>query len=396
MKKRSKIPRVVIDIKPDRESDRRILAGIAQYAAMYGPWEFIMRPLRYTSMHNSKINPLWFADVEADGIIARGLANIDYIRETGLPAIIGGVYREDCEGFTCLKTDSQSIAELAAQHLLDCGFTHFAFCGFADIDWSIYRQNAFTNIIKKNGYEVSSFPALAPELTNTPLEKSELKKWIKSLPKPTGIMACNDDRALQVVEAAKMADILVPDDVAVLGVDNDSMVCGFSNPPLSSVDVDFETAGFKVSKILADMMLTGKKVEEVVYASSSGIEHRRSTDTLVIDDKIIVKALQFIRQHPASPIQVIDVAEHCNLSRRVLEKRFRKVLNRTIFQELKKVRVLHLCKLLKDTNESISEIASRVRFTDVEHFSRYFREAVGVSPTEYRKKWAMRSGGEAL
>ena len=348
MKKRSKIPRVVIDIKPDRESDRRILAGIAQYAAMYGPWEFIMRPLRYTSMHNSKINPLWFADVEADGIIARGLANIDYIRETGLPAIIGGVYREDCEGFTCLKTDSQSIAELAAQHLLDCGFTHFAFCGFADIDWSIYRQNAFTNIIKKNGYEASSFPALAPELTNTPLEKSELKKWIKSLPKPTGIMACNDDRALQVVEAAKMADILVPDDVAVLGVDNDSMVCGFSNPPLSSVDVDFETA------------------------------------------------LQFIRQHPASPIQVIDVAEHCNLSRRVLEKRFRKVLNRTIFQELKKVRVLHLCKLLKDTNESISEIASRVRFTDVEHFSRYFREAVGVSPTEYRKKWAMRSGGEAL
>jgi LacI family transcriptional regulator len=388
-----KIPRVIIDVKSERESDRRILAGIAKFAAIYGPWEFIMKPLGYTRINLHGMRTLWYEGVQADAIFSRGFENIDYIRKAGIPAVISGVYKEVASGFTCLKTDSQGIAEQAAEHLIDCGFVNYAFCGFSDIDWSMYREAAFAEIIENNGHSVYKFPALAPELTNTPEEKVALTKWLISLPKPVGIMACNDDRGWQVIEAAKMAGILVPDEVAVLGVDNDSMVCGFSNPPLSSIDVDFETAGFKACKMLSDMIHSGKHLEEVIRALPTGVEHRRSTDTLIIPDESVVRALQFIRQHPTSPLQVADVAEHCGLSRRVLEKRFRTVLNRSVFQELKKVRVKHLCKLLTSTNEPVTEIASRIFFTDFEHFSRYFKSAVGVSPTEYRKKYSKHLSG---
>lgn len=198
-------------------------------------------------------------------------------------------------------------------------------------------------------------------------------------------MACNDDRGQHVIEACKIAELHIPEDVAVIGVDNDDLICDLCDPPLTSVALNVEKAGYETAKLLDSMMNNKNTVNRNINVKPTYVRTRYSTDIIATEDKELTKAISFIRQNFRKNIKVEDVVESTLLSRRSLEQRFRNELNRSINSEIRSIRVEHICKLLVETDLSISEIAYGLGFSSAEHISRYFQREKGKCPREFRK-----------
>ena len=216
-------------------------------------------------------------------------------------------------------------------------------------------------------------------------EQILMAAWLKQLKKPVGIMACNDDRGQHVIEACKIAMLRVPEDVAVIGVDDDDLICDLCDPPLSSVALNVEKAGYEAAKLLDKMMSEGKQINKNIEVNPTYVRIRHSTDIIATQDIELTKAITFIRQNFRKSIQVKNVVEATTLSRRGLEQRFRNKLNRSINSEIRRIRIEHICRLLVETELSISEIAYGFGFSSVEHISRYFQKEMGQSLRDYRK-----------
>jgi LacI family transcriptional regulator len=232
------------------------------------------------------------------------------------------------------------------------------------------------------GYSVDVYSPLK----NISFQKEQLRiaGWLSSLPKPVGILACNDDRGQHVLEACKLADINVPEDVAVLGVDNDTLICDLCDPPLSSVSLGTIQAGFEASKLL-DRLMNGEKMNgQIISVPATHIVKRQSTDILAINDKNIVNALLYIKANFKEKIKVDEVVKATALGRRNLERKFKKVLGRSILEEITRARIEHISKLLIETDLRISEIMSTVNFSEIQHLSRYFRKEKSMSMRDFR------------
>jgi LacI family transcriptional regulator len=220
-----------------------------------------------------------------------------------------------------------------------------------------------------------------------------MAKWLKSLPKPLGLMACNDDRGQHVIEACKIAGLRVPDEVGIIGADNDELVCELSDPPMSSVAVNFERAGYESAEVLAQLIsghARKRSRSNQIIVQATHVVARQSTDILSISDLALGKGLRFIRQRGNEALNVADVVLAAGLSRRVLEKRFRKLLGRSVLSEIRRVRVEHICRMLVETNQSVSQIALALGYDGVEHFARYFRAEVQMTPLAYRKRFGQK------
>jgi LacI family transcriptional regulator len=216
-------------------------------------------------------------------------------------------------------------------------------------------------------------------------EKPILAEWLRGLPKPIGIMACNDDRGQHITEACANAKIEVPYEVAVIGVDNYDQVCDISYPSLSSVALDVEKAGFRMSELL-DKMMSGRKMPpQTVIVQPKRVVMRQSTNIVAVEDKLVSQALNFIHQNAQHLIQVDDVVKDLNVSRSNLHDKFMKTLGRTVYDEIKRVRIDLICQMLIETDLSISDIALSLGYDNTNHIARYFRQKLGMSLQEYRK-----------
>jgi LacI family transcriptional regulator len=373
---------VVLPIESSRESGRDFLKGIAKYSRLHGPWTFYWEPGGLDEVFPRLKN------LNADGIIMRDSERLEEVLRLGFPVIVFGHNLERIPNFIPVITDSRNIGKMAAEHLLNCGFANFAYCGFDDISWSIERSVSFRNNITKAGFETSLYKQPAPYKKLTwEKEQHFLVEWLMELPKPVGLMTCNDDRSQQVVQACKIANLKVPEDVAIIGVDNDELICDLSDPPLTSVALNFERAGYEGAQIL-DRLMEGKQVnvkEITIYATH--IVTRQSTDITAIEDVDVANAISFIRNHARESVRVDDVVNAIPLSRRVLEKRFRKHLNRSILEEIRRVRTNQISQLLVETNMTISQISISLGFNGDEHIARYFRKEKGMSLLNYRKQF---------
>jgi len=388
----SKVPKVILLIEKSRAFGRGLLHGIVQYSNFHGPWLFYMEP--ETQKKGRKHSYDWIKELDADGIIGYTWdANlIKAIVNLECPAVIRGLEKPTRHAY-CIVTDQAAIARTAVEYFLELGFRRFAYCGYGDMIWSQQRGENFRSAVTESGFNLKTYMYKQPKTRHLRIPDKEqviIAKWLVSMPKPVAIMAGNDDRSQDILAACKIASINVPSEVAILGVDNDELICGLSYPQLSSIALNTQRAGYEAAQVLGKLM-DRQKVEEKekeVLVSPLHVVTRQSTDIMAIEDKQVAQAVHFIRNHSNEVIQVGNVVEAAGISRRTLEQRFRKTLGHSVLEEIKYARVNQMAKMLVETNLSISQIAWSLGFPYTNNISRYFKQQKGITPLEYRRKYA--------
>ncbi len=378
-----KLRQVILLLESSRGSGRALLRGFADYARHHGAWAFEWEP--------GGLNEIWprLNKLDAQAIILRDGKNINKVLALGIPTVVVGHHEEEYPGVAHVLTDSTEAARLAAEHLLGCGFKNFGFCGPSQFRWSEARRLGFQEHLARSGHTVHFFDARSdgPEISWGTQHRA-MSRWLAGLPKPAGIMACNDDYAQHLVAACKNAGIHIPDQVGIIGVDNDELVCELASPPISSVAINFERAGFESARLLDRWMRQGTiPAPARINAPATHVVARLSTDILAVEDPQLMKALRFIRDHARENIRVVDVAKAGGLSRRALENRFRWELGRSILQEIRRIRVDLIARMLVETELPVSHIAEALGYENLQHIARYFRKEKNLSLVAYRKKF---------
>ena len=296
--------------------------------------------------------------------------------------------------FCRVVADHAEVGRLAARHLLDRGLTELAFVGYPAHEFSVRRQSGFEEIAKRNSVHVSSFL----ERTRRIEEPNGLWKWnkslhdwLKALPRPIGILASHDIQGVQLSEYCHQLNFHVPEDVAIVGVDDDDLLCELSRPSLSSVALPSERIGYEAAKLLDELLHSRSRVKRSIILPPGGVVVRQSSDVQAVRDADVAEAVRYIRENSHRPIQVADVLRAVPLARRSLERRFRKWLQRSILDEISCAHVEHARKLLISTNRSMASIAIDAGFRDSRHLSILFRKLMTITPSEYRRQFRLRS-----
>ena len=247
-------------------------------------------------------------------------------------------------------------------------------------------MRSFSETIRNAGYETSVHrPLKVPKPGSWQSELQQISEWLASLPKPLAIMACNDDRGRHVIEACKMANVKIPYEAAVLGVDNDELFCELCDPPLSSIARDTEAAGFEAAAVL-DKLMSGQKTDcNRIIVHPTHVVARVSSDILAIEDPEVAKALSFIEYHSRQHTLVDEVADAVAMSRRNLHRRFVKTLGRTVHQEIRRARVELVVQMLLETDMTIAQIAYALGWPSEKHIAREFKAVKGVTPLAFRR-----------
>ncbi|MDR3196915.1 MAG: XylR family transcriptional regulator [Planctomycetaceae bacterium] len=385
------VPKVAILIETSREYGRGLLRGIAKYSQLYGPWQFHLTPGDF-----EQIVPK-MKEWGGTGIIARVMNDrtAQLVIRTGLPAVFldlpdSPAVRKTVRNIAHIEmiSDSVGAAELVAEHFLEKQFRQFAFVGYRGQIWSHIRERSFTDYLKSRGFPVEIYDV--PLRRGLPLcwEKEEifLARWLKGLSKPVGLMACNDQRGREVLDACSVARIVIPEETAVVGVDDDELLCDLSYPPLSSVRFNTERGGFLAAQALDKMMKNQPEQLEKIAVIPFCVVERRSSNIVAADDPVIAASLQYIHTQPLNTLTIHKLAEHLAVSRRGLELKFRRVLGKTVLQEIHKVRLERAKSLLRETDMSIPEIAEDVGFATGSYLIQVFRKELGVTPSKYRQR----------
>jgi LacI family transcriptional regulator len=379
-----KIRKVILLLATSRAHVRGLLHGITRYSRVHGPWMF------YTdaSLHGKRDALAWLKECGADGVIAPDAEENKGIIGMGLPTIVYRVAEKRTPHLPAIVADNATIGKMAAEHLLNRGFSYFAYCGFRSRPWSRQRKESFAGRIAEAGFKSGVFHAKSELASWRSFEREQnrLIEWLKSLPKPVGLMAGNDVCGRHVIEACRIAGLQVPDEVAVIGVDNDELICDLTDPPMSSIALNTEKAGYEAAELLDRLIAGEKTADRDILVRATHITTRQSTDILAAQDKTVAEAIRFIRRHPKKAIQVSDVVDHVAVSRRNLEQRFRRVLGRSIYNEIKHVRTQQIIRMLCETDLSVSEIALRLGHPSDKHIARYFKQQTRMSLKEYRKQ----------
>jgi LacI family transcriptional regulator len=387
MKPRNEPLRVIIMLQAARGVERDLLRGIARYATLTGGWTFYRKPHAYLAT-GSKLDMRALKAWRPDGAFCTA-EDGGAFKRLGVPLI---AYNVDAipEAVPCILTEDRAAGRLAAEHLLSHGHRTFAFCGYASIRWSDERCAAFCRRVGEAGHRVEIYPAPSRKRLEWASEEPRVRDWLRTLPKPVGLMCVNDDRAESVLETCRALGYGVPEDVSLIGVDDDEYVCELQNPPLSSVSVASDQAGYDAAALLDRLMDGREKMRGVrITARATGVKERLSTSVLTVADPDVRKALRFIRENADRPVQVADVVRASRLSHRALNDRFHTGVGGSILTHVTRARVAHISRLLTETQMRVHEIADVVGYEDERHISRYFKRATGLTPQEYRRKYAM-------
>lgn len=374
--------------------DRKNIQGVVDYAEKLGNWILYVEEdlLRQWPQLRS-----W----HGDGIIAdfhnRDLADLPKGLDIPIVRIGGGHgWGDPAFGNAYFESDDEAIARLAADHLIERGAQRLAFCGLSRSQiaswpserpaWPEVRARAFKRRASEAGLPCSvHIGRHSPDCRWADIQ-DELSTWLDSLEKPLGLMACNDIRALHVLTACRKIGVRVPDDVAVIGVDNDEMLCELSHPPLSSVEQGARRMGYQAAEML-DQLMSGGKVSQLTFViPPEGVVTRRSTDSLMIKDVNVAAAVRFIRERACERIQVPDVVKAAKVSYSTLRTRFKAVMGRTIHAEIERMQIEQARRLVVTSSLTLKQIAVRTGFKQVQYMTRLFHRHFGQPPAKYRKR----------
>jgi len=314
----------------------------------------------------------------------------------GCPTVITCVPDELLsDGHPCLRLsriecENGVVGSKAAEFFLERKFTNFACVGDAThAGWSVKRLNAFSQRLFQAGFRCETYPAPSKsEQQDFSKERHRLCGWLKALPKPVALFAANDARGRQILDACRKVGVSVPQEIAVLGVDNDELICETAQPQLSSIQMNTEQAGFEAARVLDRMMRRhprGKPRQMVIPFGFSHVVARRSTETLQIADPLVARTIEFIRINADIVLTIEDIVRHLHVSRRWLEKRF-KSTGRTVHAELMRVRLNRVQTLLRESAMTIDAIADDCGFTSASHLGGLFRKHFDTTPAVYRRQ----------
>lgn len=375
--------KVILLIESSRAFGQLLVKGIVQYSRFHARWSFY-REAGLNEYNQRALN--W----SADGIIAHVLnAKVaQRVLPKDTPAVVKGI-NELIPGVCNIVGDTDSIANMAAEHFLSLGLKNFAYCGFTEVLWSKEFSKHFSRTLAKKGFTCGHYCQTKQKAKSSwQKELGNLVKWIRSLPKPVGIMACNDDRGQHLIEAARLANQRVPEDVAIIGVDNDEWICNLTLPPMTSIALNTEKAGYETAELL-DRLMSGEQMrDQKIVISPTHVVSRQSTNLLYVDDPEVLNALNFIHKNFNEPIQIDDVVKATTVCRRILYYRFKQAIGKPISEEIRRIRVEHMAKMLVETNLPISRITANCKYTSVRNVARYFKLEKGMSLLQYRQKYA--------
>lgn len=289
-----------------------------------------------------------------------------------------------------IGVDDRRCGALAAEHLLACGLRHFGFVGHRDHGYSLRREAGFREGIERAGSRVANYYESRPRpfdpMGRLWAQDRAIQHWVRDLPEPVGIFAPNDIWGVQLTEVCLRAGLQVPEDIAILGVDDDDLLCEFARPSLSSIALPTQRIGYEAAREVDRLLRGAKARSRPLLLPPLGVIARRSTDILAIEEADVAASLRIIRQRAYQPIRVTDLLREVPASRRSLERRFRKVLGRSILDEIRRVHVERASQLLAQTDLPLHRVAERSGFTDAKRFSSVFRRLVGLTPSAYRQQ----------
>lgn len=367
---------------------RSLLENVVRYAREVGPWAFYRMPLYFRELYGDEGVVEWAKKWGADAIIAQ-FSDIDLsvLNQLNIPIIVQN-YKERSSGISNLTGDYFGTGVIAANFFLHKGYKSFAYYGLTDTVWGRERGEGFKKIVSNKGYEVYEFN----NRKRVPSEKwsfdvEQVSRWLLSLPKPIALFACDDYYALQITEVCKMYDISIPEEIAVLGVDNDKLLCNISDPQLSSIELDIENGGYEAGKLL-HQFIEKKIIAPVdIIIKPVRIVPCASTERFAVSDRHIEQLLQYIDNNYQNPLSVDELTQIVPFSRRVLEKKFKRETGTSVYQYLLDLRIEKFADLLITTDLPLIEAATRSGFTDYKNISRIFTKAKEMTPLQYRKRF---------
>jgi len=375
----ARLPHVALLIETSRSYGRSVLVGVRRYLSEHGPWSVYLEPRALETGA-----PSWLRGWKGQGILSRtgSVALARRLRATSVP-VVELRSRRLLPGAPWIGVDNHALGDLVASHLLERGFRTFGLLALRSEDFFRERCDNFVSTLRERGFPcaVLQAPSGAWEA-----QQRALVRWVRGLPKPAGVMACTDQLGFWLIDACTRAGIAVPEEVAVVGVENDEALCSMSRPPLSSVALPTERIGYEAARVL-DRLMRGRSVpRRRIEIEPLGVVARQSSDVVAVDDARLASALRHIREHACEGIGVDDVLRAAPMSRSTLERGLRKVLGRSPADELLRVRLDGAKRLLAETDLKLSAVAQRSGFRHAQRLCERFRAAFGETPGRYREQ----------
>lgn len=383
------IPRVALVFQTKLEENIKVLNAISKYNRNHDQWSAYVDDEAVSAK-----NPAWLLRQSWDGIISKcdapGL--FEEALKKGIPCLDLSDSPRLTPGIPKIRPDNHAVGKAGATHLIEKGIKTLAFCGFSNEEWSIERRQGFISALIPGCPDPFIIESEYPAHSDPDWDMKETRfilTMLKKLPKPIGIMACNDLRGIQIIAACREAKIQVPEEVAVVGANNESIRCELTNPQLSSIPINAEFYGQKAAQMISSMIKNKSIVENLVLVDPLEVEARRSTDVFSIDDRAVIDALRLVRDNACKGITVEELCTQVHASRSLLERKFRKFLGRSPQAEIRNEQIKRVKQLLIETDYTLSRIAEMCGFAYVEYLCLLFKKTTRMTPKQYRQRFQM-------
>jgi len=363
---------------------RDVFRGISRFARSRVDWQLSVR----SALHDT--DPFeWLKQWRGGGLLIHH-ASKDWVaaaRRRRIP-MVSFSHNLLNSSVPVVITEDRTIVRMAMEYFAGRGFDQVAYVGMHAYEHDP-RAQAYENYCRKSRMPALRFDGDAKGLwpkQSGSRRNTALSRWLAELPKPIAVLAWNDITAQTLIESCQSTGLSIPDQVSILGIDNDELLCEMSAPTLSSIDVGAEQIGFKAASLLADLLKGKTPLGEPLLTPPMGVVTRQSTDFVAVEDPLVEMALRYIHAHAVDGIQVAEVLDHVPLSRRSLERRFVSTLGRTPLQEIRRVRLERAKRLLVDSDMGLVEVAEAVGMKDVRHLHSLFRQRLETTPSAFRQK----------
>ncbi len=381
---------VAVLIESSRGYGRGLIEGVAKYSLEQGTWSI------YFETRGVETSPEWVAHWHGDGVLARfttrSLAAVVLAKGVPVVDLYGSVADSQ---LPLVSGDNARISQLAFDHFWERGIRHFGYCGLTSglNRYMDERGEAFRLLVAAAGCSCSMFAVpqvIGGAVSDWKQEEERKATWLATMSKPVGVLACVDELGCQVLNACRRVELRVPEEVAVIGVGNDSVVCDMSNPTLSSIDYDAPRIGYQAAACLDRLMRGGKAPRRPIRLEPRGLVARRSTDMLAVGDPTVAAALQLIREHACDGMRVEEVVKQLAVSCSLLERKFREALGHAPKAELLRIQIARARQLLAESDLPLKVVAQKCGFNSEKYFSDAFCRQAKIRPAAYRKlhRWS--------